>query len=285
MSGVVYLNDNYVAENEAKVSVFDRGFLFADGVYEVIPVYNGKILFLKEHLARLQKNLDLINIKYLINFLDWQNICNKLITNNGLDRPLYIQITRGNENRRNHDYSDDIKPTIVAYSLPPITLGNCLTAKSINVMTFPDNRWNHCDVKSIALLGNILLRQIGKKNGCDEVLLTRSNGFIVEGTTSNYFIVKNNKVITPPLSSDLLPGITRQIIIELCKSNNIDFAQENILLEDILNCDEIWLSSSTKELTSVVRVNNTVINNGQPGPFWHRIANLYINNIKQILNG
>ncbi|MBP9722953.1 MAG: aminotransferase class IV, partial [Gammaproteobacteria bacterium] len=198
--------------------------------------------------------------------------------------PLYIQITRGCEDTCNHDFSHNIKPTVVAYSLPPITLGSSLTCSPIKVITLPDNRWNNCDVKSIALLGNILLRQQGKLENAEEVLLIRESGYIVEGTTSNYFIVKNNIIITPPLNNELLPGITRKIILELCDKNNIALQEQNITLEDILNADEVWLSSSTKEVRPVGQVNHTIINQATPGTTWHKIATLYINHIKNILN-
>lgn len=282
---IVYLNDNYISENDATISIFDRGFLFADGVYEVIPVYNGQILFLQEHLDRLQKNLSALKINYALDYSHWANICQKLINHNGQDCPLYIQITRGNENTRNHDYSDAITPTVVAYSLAPAQLGSSLTTSPIKVITRADNRWNHCDVKSIALLGNILLRQEGKREQAEEVLLVRENGHIVEGTASNYFIVKNNVIITPPLTHEILPGITRKIILELCKAHGIPLLEQDINLNDLLASDEVWLSSSTKEIRPVGIVNQTIINNGKPGSVWNKVANLYINNIKQILHG
>ncbi len=282
---LVYLNDNYIQEHQATISVYDRGFLFADGVYEVIPVYEGQVLFLHEHLQRLQQNIDYLKIKYSINTSSWQTICNKLISSNGPDCPIYIQITRGCESTRNHDYGPNIKPTVVAYSLPPIKLGGSLNNSPIKVITLQDNRWNHCNIKSIALLGNILLRQEGKSVGAEEVLLVRENGCIVEGTTSNYFIVKDNVIKTPPLSNEILPGITRQIIIALCKKNNLRLIETNIDNEQLINSDEVWLSSSTKEIRSVGIVNDTIINNGKAGPVWQKVANLYIDNIKQLIHG
>lgn len=277
---IIYLNNKYIPENQATVSIFDRGFLFADGVYEVIPVYNGHIAFLAEHLTRLQHSLDSLNIKYLINQHQWQEICEKLISNNGPDCPIYIQITRGNENIRNHDFSENIVPTIIALSLAPVKLGNALNSPHIKVITLPDNRWDHCDIKSIALLGNVLLRQEGRQQNAEEVLLIRENHNIVEGTVSNFFIVKNNTVITPPLNNQILAGITRQIIIEICNANNIKIIEQDIILDDLINADEVWLSSSTKEIRPVAQVNNTMINNGLPGPMWSRIIDLYINYIQ-----
>jgi D-alanine transaminase len=282
---IVYLNHQYIPESQASISIFDRGFLFADGVYEVIPVYNGIVAFLSEHLIRLQNSLDSLKIKYKVDHKVWQDICNKLVANNGPDCPIYIQITRGNENLRNHDFAEDITPTLLALSLAPVKLGNSLNSQQIKVVTLPDNRWNHCDIKSIALLGNILLRQEGRAQQAEEVLLVRENGHIVEGTTTNYFIVKNNTIITPPLNHEILPGITRQIIINLCKAHDIKLVEKNINLAELISADEVWLSSSTKEIRPVTKVNNTVINNGQPGKMWQKMINLYIDYIKKTYYG
>lgn len=282
---LVYLNDNYIPEEKATISIFDRGFLFADGVYEVIPVYEGQVLFLEEHLLRLQQNIEYLKINYSIDIQAWRTICNKLVNNSGPDCPIYIQITRGFEQTRNHDYAAGIKPTIVAYCLPAIKLGSSLANPPVKVITLQDNRWNHCNIKSIALLGNILLRQEGKRAGAEEVLLVRENGCIVEGSASNYFIVKDDVIMTPPLSNEILPGITRQIIIELCNKNNLKLIEQSINNELLINSDEVWLSSSTKEIRPVGIVNDTIINMGRPGPIWQKVANLYIDNIKQLIHG
>ncbi len=279
----VFLNNTYIKETEAKVSIFDRGFLFADGVYEVLPVYNNTALFLTEHLQRLQSNLDLLKINYSVAYDPWKGICSHLITLNGPNRPIYIQITRGCENTRNHDYSENIQPTLVAFSLKPIILGSCLSSAPVKVITLPDNRWNNCNIKSIALLGNILLRQEGRALNAEEVLLIRPGGNIVEGTTSNYFIVKNNTILTPPLNNEILPGITRQIILEICRSHNIQLLEKHLSLADIYAADEVWLSSSTKEIRPVGQVNDTIIHNNKPGPMWQQIANLYVEHIQQKL--
>lgn len=280
----IYLNGNYVAKQEAKISVFDRGFLFADGVYEVIPVYSGQTLFLQEHLKRLQKNLDSIKINYQISSNEWQQICSSLIDYNGQDRPIYIQITRGCDITRLHDYNDDLIPTVVAFSLPAITLGSSLKAKDINIVTLQDNRAKLCNIKSIALLGNILLRKEAKNQGAYEALLINNDGYIVEGSSSNYFIVQNNKVITPPLNHEVLPGITRQIIIQICQENHIELQEKNITEQDLYQSNEVWITSSTREIVPVSKVNNQLINQGQIGPLWQKVSRLYIDHIKNSLN-
>lgn len=279
---IIYINNEYVSPSEAHISIFDRGFLFADGVYEVIPVYYGHILFLKEHLIRLQSNLDLLKIPYRLDHDEWFVILNKLIAVNGSDRPIYIQITRGADTTRLHDYSDALTPTIIAFSLNPIELGNCLKNTNITIITLPDIRWKLCHIKSISLLGNVMLNKQAKEAGADEVLLINEHQYIVEGSTSNYFIVKNNQIITPPLNNELLPGITRQIVFNLCAKHNMPILETNITEEDLYNADEIWLTSSTKEIRSVGKINNKTINNGQAGPVWQKIVNLYIDYIKTL---
>jgi D-alanine transaminase len=280
----IYLNGEYVNKDHAKISVLDRGFLFADGVYEVIPVYDNQVLFLYEHLERLQQNLTSIEINYKINFNYWQKVCHHLIISNGNNRPIYIQITRGTDITRLHDFDDDLTPTVVALSLDHITLGSSLAANGINVITLPDIRWKLCHIKSIALLGNILLRKKAKDLGAKEVLLINDQGYIVEGSSSNYFIVKNNKIITPPLNQEILPGITRQIIINICQENNINVYEQHLTEADLYDADEIWITSSTREIIHVNKVNNTFINNGRSGIMWQKISKLYIEHIKNILN-
>lgn len=285
MNNIVYLNNQFVAENQATISIFDRGFLFADGVYEVIPVYKNCVLFLKEHLDRLQANLDRLNINHSLNLNQWQDICTRLISNNGYNRPIYIQITRGADKTRKHDFPNNLTPTVLALSLDPISPGDSLNygkTKQLNIITLPDNRWDNCDVKSIALLGNILLRQEGLKQNAEEVLLIRKNGNIVEGTASNFFIVKNNAVITPPLSNEILPGITRQIVIKICSEHNVELSQSNINLALLESADEIWITSSTKEVRPVTKINDKLINHGAPGPIWQKVAKLYVDYIKQL---
>lgn len=287
-NSLVFLNNNFVDNNKAVVSIYDRGFLFADGVYEVIPVYNGKTFALKDHLDRLQNSLNNIKINYNVDYDYWHNVCNKLINTNGQDKPIYIQITRGNEGFRKHDFSKDISPTIVAFSDKPIKLGNCLDNHGIKVILYPDNRWEHCNIKSIALIGNILIRQEGLKQNAEEMLLIKSNNnknYIVEGTYSNFFIVKNKQVYTPKLNNKLLPGVTRQTVIKICQNNNISITEQDITQEMLFDADEIFLTSSKKELTRVKQIEEKTLENSDlEKSMWYKIANLYIDYIKNNLD-
>lgn len=281
-SDLVYLNNQFVNKEDAKISVFDRGFLFADGIYEVIPVYNGKAVFLNEHLTRLQGNLKQIKINYDVDFNEWTETCHKLIECNGPDRPIYIQITRGQDVTRLHNYPSNLKPTVVSLSLNPIKLGSSLEAQDISVITMPDVRWKLCHIKTISLLGNILLNQEAYDQGAKEALLINNKGNIIEGTSSNFFIVKDDQVITPVLNNEMLPGITRQIVIKICRDNSIKCIEQAVTINDLNTADEIWLTSSTREIRPVTKVNNKVISNGKPGPVWAKVAKLYIDFISNL---
>lgn len=280
---LIFINNQYVTEPDAKISVFDRGFLFADGVYEVIPVYSNKALFLIEHLKRLQNSLDHINIKYKVDNTYWSEVANKLISHNGANRPIYIQITRGADYTRVHEYHDQLAPTLVAFSLPPITLGNSLTSRDVNIITLPDNRWKMCHVKSLSLLGNILLRNQAKSLGASEALLVNDEGYIIEGTSSNYFIVQNNKVLTPPLNNEILPGVTRQAVIDICTANKIQVIQKNLQESDLYNADELWITSTTREVVPASKLNGKLIGDGKPGPVWQIVSNAYLDYIENQL--
>lgn len=283
-NSIIYLNGDFVPEQQAKISVLDRGFLFADGVYEVIPVYHGKVLFLDEHLARLKQSLANVHIKYEIDNSEWQKICDQLIEHNGSDRPIYLQITRGQDSNRIHKYPEYLKPTVVALSQTPIALGSSLDSKDINVVTMQDVRWKLCHIKSISLLGNILLNQQASEQGAVEALLINNEGFIKEGSTSNFFIVKNNTIITPALNHEILPGITRKIVLDICKQHDIKFVEQEVSVEDLYNADEVWLTSSTREIRPVASVDGRLISDGKPGAVWQRVAKLYIDYINNVCN-
>lgn len=281
---IVYINNQYIPENEATISIFDRGFLFADGIYEVIPVYHNKVLFFDEHLERLQQNLNKIKINYQVNNGTWQAICNKLIENNGPDKPIYVQITRGRDKTRLHNYPDNLTPTVIALSLPAIKLGGCLEATNVSVITLDDIRWQLCNIKSIALLGNILLNQQAYEQGANEALLINQQGHIVEGASSNYFIVKNGCVYTPKLNNEILPGITRKIVIDILNQHNIPITEKDISKDELYNADELWLTSSTREIRLVTNIDGHVIKNNKMSSLWQQVVAWYIEYIKHLIN-
>ena len=279
---IVYLNGSFIPKEKASVSVMDRGFLFADGVYEVIPVYSGKLFRLKEHLDRLQRSLDAIRLKSPFTQEEWQAmLCELIDKNGGGNQAIYLQVTRGIENIRDHRFPDQVKPTIFAMSNPLTKptdedLNNTLNNTSgISAITTKDIRWDRCDIKSISLLPNILLRQQALDAGAQEALLIK-DGYLTEGAASNCFVIKDGVIYTPPNNELILGGITRDLIIELARNNQIVCKEEPIDEEALNNADEIWVSSSTKEIVPVVKLNNKAVGQGKIGPVWRKMAELYI---------
>ncbi len=274
---ILYLNGEFVPVDEAKISVFDRGFVFGDGVYEVIPVYGGKLFRLTQHLERLDHSLISIRIAPPLSHDKWEKQLNTLIAKNANNQPeeqsIYIQITRGVA-PRDHKFPEKTQPTIVAVCNPLAAVDPDLLAQGVAAITMEDFRWQCCNIKSISLLPNILAKQQAQDSQAHEALFFRENR-LTEGTTSNVFIVENRCIITPPKSTDLLAGITRDLVLELASAHNITHSEEVISLERIQKADEIWLTSSTKEILPVTLLDGKPVSSGQPGPLWARMLTLY----------
>ncbi|QBY05488.1 D-amino acid aminotransferase [Thalassotalea sp. HSM 43] len=260
----VYLNGEWLAKQQAKISIFDRGFLFADGIYEVIPVYHGNPFRLNEHLNRLQYCLEQIQLTSPYSSEQWQTIIEQLIERNGGGHmSIYLQVTRGVHDERDHLYKENITPTVLLMASPLTVAEQPLTSCKATLLA--DTRWQHCDIKSIALLGNIMLRNQAQAKGYDEAILHR-DGKITEGTTSNVFIVKDGTVYTPPQNNDILGGITRDVIIELCHTAGVEIQQQCIHIEQLLAADEVWISSSSREISPVIQIDDKIIGHGKVGP-------------------
>lgn len=270
----VYLNGEFMPDTEAHIPVLDRGFIFGDGVYEVIPVYGGNLFRFREHLQRLQNSLDALKIRNPLSENEWQQALTELINHNdGGDLSLYLQITRGSA-ERDHAIPENSTPTVFAMcnklkSLPIETIKNGVAA-----ITLDDIRWQRCHIKAISLLPNVLLRQEALDRGAAEAILIR-DGFATEGAASNLFAVINGVITTPPKSPLLLPGITRDLVLELVSNNNLPCQEKEISLEDLQQADEIWLTSSTKEILSVTQLNGRPVADGTPGPLYQRALALY----------
>ncbi|MBD3610170.1 MAG: D-amino acid aminotransferase [Gammaproteobacteria bacterium] len=273
---IVYLNGDFLPLDEAKVSVLDRGFIFGDGVYEVIPVYGNQPFRLEHHLQRLQDSLNAIQINNPLSTNEWKDIITHIIKQNkdgGSDQSIYLQITRGVA-RRDHSFPDDTPPTVFVMSTPLNPPEQTLLNSGIDAVTLPDIRWLNCHIKAISLLPNVLFRQQAIDAGATEAILLR-DGMATEGAASNLFIVKNDVIITPAKSSKLLPGITRDLIVELAVSNGIQCEERDISETELRNADEIWISSSTKEVMPVVKLDDLEVANGKPGPIWSKMYQLY----------
>lgn len=281
---MIFLNDKFVEKSAANISIFDRGFLFADGIYEVIPVCIDKPYFINHHLERLQNNLETIEINYKIDNDYWTKIIHNLVNYNGPNRGVYIQITRGAdiENLRTHAPNANLKPTIVAFSLSEKEFGHSLSNTGVTAITHEDIRWKLCNIKSVSLLASSILSKKAFESNAFETILHKNN-YITEGTSSNLFIVKNNEIITPVLSNEILPGITRRIILDLALEQSLIVKYTRITVEDLYNADEVWISGQIKELLPVTKLDNKIIGSGNPGPVWKKMSQLYINKIKESL--
>jgi len=272
---IAYLNGTFLPLEDARVPVMDRGFLFGDGVYEVIPVYAGKLFRLAHHLKRLRNSLDATRIENPLPVNDWESMLNELVNRNkGSDQAVYLQVTRGVAAKRDHAFPPDCKPTLFAMSTPMTASVDIDNISGTTAITLPDIRWKLCNIKAITLLPNVMLRQQAIDAGAVEAILIK-DGFAIEGAASNVFIVRNGLLITPPNGPTLLPGITRDLIIELAANNTIPFREADINEAELFSADEIWLTSSTREISPVTLLDDTVIGTGKPGPLWKHMIGLY----------
>ncbi|HEX19677.1 MAG TPA: D-amino acid aminotransferase [Acidiferrobacteraceae bacterium] len=272
----VYLNGQFIAPEQATISVFDRGFIFGDAVYEVIPVYGKKPFRLPQHLQRLGINLRAVAINNPLSETAWSKMLCQLIAENDSDeQSLYIQISRGVAPRDHAFPEDHITPTVFAFSQPLKTPPMSLLEKGVNVITQQDIRWQRCDIKSTALLANVLLRQAAVEQDATEAILLR-DGHITEGAASNVIIVdKDNVIATPPRNNLILPGVTRDLILELARQHQMPAKERSILESELATAKEIWLSSSTKEILPVCKVNDQIVGTGKPGPVFKEMLQHY----------
>ena len=272
---MVYLNGNFIPKEKAYVSVMDRGFLFGDGVYEVFPVYDKKIIGLEAHLSRLQDGLDAINIKNPHSKDAWANLIKKLISFNikNANQAIYLQISRGCDENRKHTYSE-LNPTIYIQSslIGPREKKSLLKGKS--AITREDIRWLKSNTKATSLLANTLYAQEAKESNAEEAILHR-DGIITEASSSNVFIVKDDCIYTHPKGPNILPGITRDITISLAKKLNIKVSETTFSKEQLMEADEVWITSSTREILPITSIDNNAINTGLSGPVWSLIYDQY----------
>ena len=272
---MVYLNGKFILKSEAFISVMDRGFLFGDGVYEVFPVYNGLILGLESHLKRLQKGLDAINIVNPYDKKGWISIINKLISYHQENRKqaIYLQISRGCDDDRKHTHGK-LEPTVYMQSSPFKSQTKDDLLIGSDAITRDDTRWSQCDTKATSLLANIMFAQEAKNHGVEEVILIR-DGIVTECSSSNLFLVKDNSIYTHPKGPYILPGITREITIDCAKYCDIEVKEVTFDKDSLMDADEVWISSSTREIVPINRIDNSLINNGKVGEIWSLIYDRY----------
>jgi D-alanine transaminase len=262
----VYLNGEFLPIENATVSVMDRGFLFGDGVYEVLPVYSRKPFRLDQHLQRLQGSLDGIGLVNPKTNQEWAQIIERLIGEADYsDQSLYLQITRGADNKRSHAFPAVVRPTVFMMGEALMTPSAEQREKGVAAISAADIRWLRCDLKTTALLANCLLRQMAIEAGCIETLLFR-DGFLSEGAASNIFAVKNGILLAPIKNHLMLPGITYDVVLELAAKHGLRAEVRDIREEEVRHADELWLTSSTKEVLPIVLLDDKPIGKGVPGP-------------------
>ena len=271
---MIYLNGEFMPIENAMIPVLDRGFIFGDGVYEVIPVYSRQPFRLDEHLRRLQASLDSIRLANPHDENKWREVIGRLVElNEPEDQSLYLQVTRGVA-KRDHAFPKQIRPTIFIMSNPLVTPPAAQIENGVAVITAADNRWLRCDVKSTALLPNVLLRQLSVDAGCAETILLRE-GVLTEGSATNAFVVIGGVLLAPPKSNLMLPGITYDVVLELAEANGVALEVRSISEAELRNADEVWITSSSREVLPVTMLDGKAIGNGRPGPVFERVYRLY----------
>lgn len=270
----VYLNGRFLPLEEACVPVLDRGFLFGDGVYEVIPAYAGRLFRLAEHLARLARSLAEVRIEAPMSAEQWEACLEELVARNGGgDLAVYLQVTRGAA-KRDHAFPADTLPTVFAMANPLAPPSATLHEQGAAAVTRPDLRWGRCDIKAITLLANVLMRQEAQDAGAMEAILLRE-GQAVEGAASNLFIVEAGRLVTPPKGPWILPGITRDLLIELARDEGLAVEEAPIPEARLRGAEELLLTSSTRELVPVSRLDGLPVGAGRPGAMYRRLHGLY----------
>lgn len=266
----VYLNGRFLPLAEAKVSVLDRGFVFGDGVYELVPVYSGKPFRLDAHLHRLQLSLDGIRLANPHSMTEWRERILELIAlQDFADQSLYVQVTRGTpadgQALRDHAFPQGVSPTVFMFAQPLVTATPAQKAAGVCAISAVDTRWLRCDIKAISLLANLLLRQQALDADCAETVMLR-DGWLTEGAASNIFVVKNGVLLAPPPSSLMLTGITYDVVLELAAAHGIPHAVRAIADAELRDADELWMTSSTREIMAIVALDGVPVGAGVPGP-------------------
>lgn len=278
----VYLNGHFMPLADAKVSVLDRGFVFGDGVYELIPVYSRKPFRLEAHLRRLQGSLDGIRLANPHGVATWRELIEQLIALQDFDdQSVYLQITRGVA-PRDHAFPAGVAPTVFMFAQPLVSATDAQKAAGVCAITAPDIRWGRCDIKAISLLANVLARQQAVEAGCAETVMLR-DGFLSEGAASNIFAVKNGVLLAPPPSHLILTGITYDVVLELAAAHGIPTELRAISEAELRGVDELWMTSSTKEIMPIVTLDGAPVGSGKAGPLARQMDALYQDFKQQVM--
>jgi D-alanine transaminase len=266
---MVFLNGKFLPMEQAMVPVLDRGFIFGDGVYELIPVYSRAPFRMDEHLARLERSLAAVRIRNPYARERWREIIRELVAQQPWeDQAVYFQVTRGVA-KRDHAFPAGVEPTVFAMANALVNPPRELVEKGAAAVSAADNRWLRCDIKSISLIGNVLLRQASADAGAAETILFR-DGKLTEASASNVFVAKNGLLLSPPKSNLILPGITYDVVVEIAQALKIPLEFRDVSESEVRNADEVWVTSSSKEILAVVALDGRPVGEGRPGPLFRR---------------
>ncbi|HET9350827.1 MAG TPA: D-amino acid aminotransferase [Burkholderiales bacterium] len=273
-SSVVFLNGKFMPVDEARVPVLDRGFIFGDGVYELVPVYSRVPFRLDEHLARLERSLAAVRIRNPYSHAEWRDIIVQLVAKQPFeDQGVYFQVTRGVA-KRDHAFPKDAAPTVFVMSNPLVCPPKELVERGAAAVSADDFRWQRCDIKSISLIGNCLLRQASVDAGAAETILFR-DGRLTEASASNVFVVRRGVILSPPKSKLILPGITYDVVVELAQAGGLPLEFRDVTDAEVRGAEELWVTSSSKEVLAIVTLDGRPVGDGKPGPVFRRMYALY----------
>jgi D-alanine transaminase len=276
---IVYLDGNYMPMEEARISPMDRGFLFGDGIYEVVPSYGGRMVGFTPHIDRMQDGLEAIGIKLAWGEAEWRAVCEELMARNGGGNlGIYLHVSRGADTRRFHAYPEGVAPTIYAFTfdIPPSPVADKTTTKTYTVTTALDLRWRRCNIKSTALLGNVMHFNQGYQGGNNETILYNDEGELTEASACNVFVVKDGVIATPDTDHQILPGITRKLLIDILRADGTLPIEERVVtMDELRDADEVWLSSSTKEIAPVIMIDGEPVGDGSIGDIWEKAQSLF----------
>ncbi len=274
MAQIAWLNGEFVPLEEARIPVLDRGFIFGDGIYEVVPVYAGRAFRWTHHLARLKRSLAAVSILNPHSDAQWTQLVSDLVARHEWKNQfVYMQVTRGVA-RRDHAFPQGIRPTVFAMSSELIEPPASQVAEGVAAISLPDERWLHCDIKSVSLLGNVLARQQAASAGAAECVMFR-DGFLTEGSASNIWVARNGTLFGPPKDQLVLEGVRYGLIAELCEATGIPLDIRRILREEVQAADELLLSSATKEVLPITRLDGRPVGSGRPGPVFAALHAAY----------
>ena len=282
-----YLNGDFLPIEQARISPLDRGFLFGDGAYELIPVYSRRAFRQEEHLRRLQQTLDGIRLNNPLDAERWQDLIARLIEQApDEDQSIYLQVTRGADSKRDHAFPAAVEPTVFAYSAPLLTATAEQRARGVSCLSAVDNRWQRCDLKVLALLPNVLLRQQAVDAGCGEAILLR-DGYLTEGAASNIFVCRDGLLLAPPKGPLMLPGITYDVVLELAARHGMRHQLRAVSEAELHSADEIWVTSSTREVMPCTTLDGQPVGHGatagQPGPMARQMYGWYCDFRDQVM--